>query len=522
MSTHSCLLIPEIILEIFEYVFLSKNGWADIAALARTCRAFSPPALDILWRTQWSLAPLVRCLPDHTLELSNNLESSATIVRLADIRNESDWERLFLYASRIRTIQRDRQSWNIDAYKLHPSVLHKLLSACPRPSLLPNLRSLEYGVLSETDNNSLSSLQMLLNRSSVRELSFTIPEDISFSRSESLMAAFPEHCTFLEDLTVTAELAILLHPSTVNVFASMRHLRTLSLYSAGDRQDFVELPLNLPPQAFPSLLELHMRNLPSTYSLALIRSICSDHLKTVSLSLLNGDAASMLLDLCKALQSKSSWTASLQSLSITGQSLSATGAHAIAAPHGGNIPQSTLRLLLPFSNLRHLDLGIKALSINDDIIHDMAKAWPRLQQLCIWGRVPSHTAIPTLGGLVPLAIHCPYLSSLTLKINAVDVVSPTALPSTPSESTVLSNEQRPAQTMEFTVDAQSPITDPAKVADFLLSIFPKVDVRPVGDIWGAEQIALWGKVSTRVHHALGLPSPPRLIRSRNTVFHLWN
>ncbi|KAF8447203.1 hypothetical protein L210DRAFT_3390514 [Boletus edulis BED1] len=35
----------------------------DLPALARTCKAFRDPALDILWAELYSLAPLIRCLP---------------------------------------------------------------------------------------------------------------------------------------------------------------------------------------------------------------------------------------------------------------------------------------------------------------------------------------------------------------------------------------------------------------------------------------------------------------------------
>ena len=35
----------------------------SLSALASSCRAFQNPALDALWFTQTSLAPLVKCLP---------------------------------------------------------------------------------------------------------------------------------------------------------------------------------------------------------------------------------------------------------------------------------------------------------------------------------------------------------------------------------------------------------------------------------------------------------------------------
>ncbi|KAJ6540881.1 hypothetical protein DFH09DRAFT_1396058 [Mycena vulgaris] len=58
-----CLNISELIRMIFAH--LGPGPSADLAALARlaiTCRAFSDPALDILWHEQLGLGPLLACL----------------------------------------------------------------------------------------------------------------------------------------------------------------------------------------------------------------------------------------------------------------------------------------------------------------------------------------------------------------------------------------------------------------------------------------------------------------------------
>jgi len=72
---HRALYVEEILRNIFPYVpfspmpcptplpvqFRSQN---IILSLARTCRAFKEPALDILWASLEDLSPLVRCLPE--------------------------------------------------------------------------------------------------------------------------------------------------------------------------------------------------------------------------------------------------------------------------------------------------------------------------------------------------------------------------------------------------------------------------------------------------------------------------
>ena len=74
---HRCLWIQEVLHNIFDNLAddlpsLETRGWptvghATLAQLARTCKAFTEPALDALWRFQPSLAPLVQCLPSHAL-----------------------------------------------------------------------------------------------------------------------------------------------------------------------------------------------------------------------------------------------------------------------------------------------------------------------------------------------------------------------------------------------------------------------------------------------------------------------
>ena len=65
---HHALEIQEILLNIFR--FFSRchddddDDSEDLVSLARTCRAFKEPALDILWEVLDDLSPLARCLPE--------------------------------------------------------------------------------------------------------------------------------------------------------------------------------------------------------------------------------------------------------------------------------------------------------------------------------------------------------------------------------------------------------------------------------------------------------------------------
>ena len=66
MQNHRCPLIPEIVTHIFKNL-LDDSEYSSLCQLARTTKSFTEPALDLLWRSQSSLAPLVCCLPDDAI-----------------------------------------------------------------------------------------------------------------------------------------------------------------------------------------------------------------------------------------------------------------------------------------------------------------------------------------------------------------------------------------------------------------------------------------------------------------------
>jgi len=67
---HRVLLIQEALHLIF--CFLKSEAWGPeanrtLACLARTCRAFQDPALDVLWEHVFTLDTILRCLPTDAL-----------------------------------------------------------------------------------------------------------------------------------------------------------------------------------------------------------------------------------------------------------------------------------------------------------------------------------------------------------------------------------------------------------------------------------------------------------------------
>ena len=63
---HRVLRIQEILLNIFGYCPrpTPQSPTSDLPALARTCRTFKEPALDVLWEELVEPSPLAQCLPE--------------------------------------------------------------------------------------------------------------------------------------------------------------------------------------------------------------------------------------------------------------------------------------------------------------------------------------------------------------------------------------------------------------------------------------------------------------------------
>ncbi|KAF9001500.1 hypothetical protein BDQ17DRAFT_1358311 [Cyathus striatus] len=97
-------LIPEILRLICEEI----DSKSTLASLARTCKAFEHPALDVLWSTLVEFYPLAKCLPAHLLEEKVRVDSRVPVdrrVRYIVLRKPlvpGDCQRLSHYAGKVR------------------------------------------------------------------------------------------------------------------------------------------------------------------------------------------------------------------------------------------------------------------------------------------------------------------------------------------------------------------------------------------------------------------------------------
>ncbi|KAJ7925027.1 hypothetical protein B0H13DRAFT_2314819 [Mycena leptocephala] len=72
---------------------------AALVALSRTCKAFSDPALDVLWETQDTILHLLRCFPRDIFPLAT---ADTRYYNFARPIVDGDWVRPLVYARRVR------------------------------------------------------------------------------------------------------------------------------------------------------------------------------------------------------------------------------------------------------------------------------------------------------------------------------------------------------------------------------------------------------------------------------------
>jgi hypothetical protein len=155
---HCSLKIPEVVALICREVvpsyerddlFRTQKTLVTLAASARTCKALSAPALDLLRMYQESIMPVLRCMSEDVRDEDGEvpspslawLSSSIDFVVYCPRRPvvPVDWKRPFMYTHRIRSFKYyDRFHGRIS-----PEFLETLRLCVPGEQVFPNLGNLE-------------------------------------------------------------------------------------------------------------------------------------------------------------------------------------------------------------------------------------------------------------------------------------------------------------------------------------------------------------------------------------------
>ncbi|KAF8123233.1 hypothetical protein EV363DRAFT_1356647 [Boletus edulis] len=418
-SMHRCLLISEVYCLVLEFIRQydelpedgeckegHKLGTRTLASLARTCRAFSSPALDLLWMRLDSLDPLIKLLPTRIWAKKH----SRFVIRmfLGD-KHELTFRQ---YAVRVQYLHGPCRG-------ILPSVQRNVFTALARlPGvslpLLPNLTEL---VWNESDSRSVVdptvSLLKYFAGPRVTTVSLFLMTWPIYASTRTVLADLPNLCPNVTSFTAVPR-AIFNDYSqdvgeVVNKWPSLRVLRSCQLSQA--------IMDELASRAILNALSIELNSFITdpryTFSLEGSDTLCClRYLQT-----LQGTPSHLRLrvDLDLALppdmdalfrmlptRFDTTW---LRSLMIS----SKPSYRCVRTLRSFSLTEPLLASLYPFSMLVTLDLNAFSTSKLDDVAYErMAATWPGLRSLKLG------TAD---GAVIAMLRSCPYLETLHIVLD---------------------------------------------------------------------------------------------------------
>ncbi|KAI0715671.1 hypothetical protein C8T65DRAFT_606926 [Cerioporus squamosus] len=497
---HEALRIPE----IFSHICAFADE-RTLARLARCCSRFQEPANIVLWESPTNILPLIRCFPSDVWCVVESREGSAelTFMRLPA---PADWHRFLHYSRYVRHLSTYMRG---ETVSLHREVLWLMAALRPTVELFPNLKTLswcgEKGVLEcehlptflPLTGTSLQAVTVyswplhldhkMILQTSLALLASRSPQvqrvSIRFrSRNHHPLApvilplkTLPSGLTNLKIFTYKGSA---LGEHSFEVLAGLRGLRTLK----------VELPHGLPWSAariplhpFPSLKKLSLATTLRSYT-SFSALLALPNVEDLSLQL-KGSTDEHALGLLAASVRRQFSISTLSHIHITHDQPMGRGSAEISVGSSHYIrPFLQFRDVVRFSYRPPFKL-----SLDDCLLVDMARAWPKIRDLCIVCADPGvvkHPSLPSLHALPHIAAHCPDLSKLALTVNAdcslhlLDVEE------------VLQPGARMSTFMSMEVVA-SPINNPGHVAKYLGHVFPHIRSLLVSEFPDTDQGRTW-------------------------------
>ncbi|KAF8452560.1 hypothetical protein L210DRAFT_3383300 [Boletus edulis BED1] len=404
---HHALEIQEILLNIFGHCYwlVDTTGRPELASLARTCRAFKEPALDILWEEFYDLSPLTRCLPEASHQLSPNNPKRSFRRPLTQI----EWDILQSYTRRIRRLLHFRPG--LDEKSI------RILSNPPTiKPLFPNLRQLRCHyhsksmLLLQLPFPSLDSLWV--NFKNPRRLQDPLQSFSKFSPNITDLSTFVNWSDVAFDNLVSnclcqwQNIQIVICPETSLDMDALAHLSRLPALSVLNFKEIVALSGCISPLFFSNLCDMKLHPTSLGPVSQLLSRILLPALRDFTIAVGSRPSRQELFSFLTAVQTCNP-DHTIERFSL------------YQFPSSSNLVRSEAPLL----RFAHLQLCMASalswnVSLTDSDLLALALAWPSLVQFDIntrWGwNTPSGI---TPNGLLQLLQKCPSLEQIALAMD---------------------------------------------------------------------------------------------------------
>ena len=451
---HHALHIGEILFNVFGHCYYTNpsqaversRSTADLAALARTCRTFKEPALDVLWSELIDLSPLAFCLPECHRSSGNVLLffilmhfSHAFVSQCYSFsrpRNDAEWDTLRSYTRRVWCIV----SFSSPKGYLDPTCISTTFNPPLVDPLFPNLRFLKW-------QGGIATLPVM---------HFSVP----------LLTSLDIRSAPREDVSVYTHLLNTLVPRCSNirkvriqVTANVQfgetvycHLRTWNKLQVIHCHDF-PMPVDVIPHVShistllwlsfslhtPSPTLISPPTSPLTFSQLAFLEMASESLDSVTslIAQIRLPAVRVLIATFTTRPARATVTSYLSTLNTTCTSNSLTDLRLLNlrtsiahisppiddTPQDDRLTLDDLRPCMAFRNLRALHINLEwSIDLTDADLLALVSAWPNIQHLVIndrWGWRTTHGI--TLNGLVQILQRCRFLWELCIALDTENV-----------------------------------------------------------------------------------------------------
>ncbi|KAJ7758998.1 hypothetical protein DFH07DRAFT_1060303 [Mycena maculata] len=521
---HRSLRIPEIIWHICSHLNpIPRAGAADLATLARTCRIFHDPALDALWWEQDTIMNLMRCMPDVwetmtpppgflTLFL-NGVGRPVTAARPIVVL---DWDRVKKYSHRVKSLK----CLDNDGLALS-CVFEAIQLGAPDGCLLPNLRHFTW---SRSNKRLLPFIDLFLGPNLTIFAIGSVEHNAHYSvlanvahRYPALFGVYIGHLDpdyedqsddedhdggsadkeGSEPRPTDRDLSTFVCALTEPQFVDVGTLDLAALTHLGGLTTLRILTTTLPASiSFPSarngtlfsclqIAKLHvergdilgMTELVRTWNCPPLQSL-EIQFETKSYDRFTSSIGLQSFQEFHDTVSTHCAPASLKIFKLDATDDDDSSASAFVYP--GHL----LRSLICFSNLIVVSIRVlNGYELDDEVVSDLAHAWPHLRELRLGTMAYNHHPRTTLLSLQALAQHCLHLHTLEMTFDATTVPAAATTP----QARIIQNN------LVVLDPAFSHISDIFPVARYLSGMFTNLKKMEWRHSWSGDRRA-WNEV----------------------------
>ncbi|KAJ7652852.1 hypothetical protein DFH06DRAFT_1330940 [Mycena polygramma] len=460
---HTALQIPEILDLICCEVDTGDDPFSTqmpeskgtLARLARVCRVFQRPALDVLWREQEDLTNLLACMPADLWSITPASVSARRPIE------PTDWDRVHSYSSRVRQFSFSNFP-TAGMPDFWAPVFNMLAASHPENIIFPKLEALSWNPVC---SSSFPYVRLFLCPS-ITSLSLAV---ISTITDVSILPIVPLRCPLLKSVVLSTDKN--LHRGCRNrdlAICGMAQLQSLvvddldptSLQHLAHLPSFTSLTIQNGPRFIPSRPSSDLRRFlylrDNYFSIPCHEQMVAGGFHSAMYST---PTARETAELYFILGEHCSHT-SLTRLDLRTSKYAVLHFDAVE-PY--IVQSDALRILFPFRNLDTVFLSPpKGFDIDDATVEDLARAWPRLKTLRLQGGDEYVRPISrvTFRGIQAFGRYCPRLNYLNIPFDASLV---------PHEVDI-----KPHENLFLLHVADSFISDPEAVASYLYTLFPNL------------------------------------------------